>query len=42
MDESKRKELQDIFKAFDEASIANQKYFLGFAEGYVKGLENKR
>lgn len=42
MEESKKKELQDVFKAFDEASVANQKYLLGFAEGYVRGLEDKR
>ncbi len=41
MDEKRKEELVNILKMFDEASLANQKYILGYAEGYVAGLGMK-
>lgn len=41
MEESEKNELQEIFQMFDEASIANKKYLLGYAEGFLAGIGTK-
>lgn len=33
MEESKKKDVEELVKAFDAASQSSQKYMLGFAEG---------
>jgi flagellar biosynthesis/type III secretory pathway protein FliH len=37
MDEKKRADVEEICRAYDEASMANKKYLLGYAEGFTAG-----